>query len=71
MSQIPDNYDAYRQYERDKERDEYFNDKLSGIEGAISDIIAQSEDYDPDSCEDMQERLEKIHNIVGKISNEF
>jgi chromosome segregation ATPase len=68
MGYVPDNYAAYRQYERDQERDEFYNDKLSGLEEAIGQVIDICDDIDVEDNKDMADRFEKIREILEKVN---
>lgn len=67
MSYVPDNYDAYRQYERDKERDEFYIEKLTSIEQSINEAKFICDDYDTEDNADLCNRLERIREILEKI----
>uniref|UniRef100_UPI003D1FC1B9 hypothetical protein n=1 Tax=Anaerotaenia torta TaxID=433293 RepID=UPI003D1FC1B9 len=63
---IPDNNDAYIQYERQRDRDQHYNDKLGEIAAALDDAMSLCLDYDTEDNADLCNRLEKIYELLDK-----
>lgn len=62
---IPDNYDAYKSYERDRERDEYYNQKLSDVEDTVSSVISILEDCEP--SEEIDKAIKMLEGLLTRL----
>ena len=56
---VPDNYDCYKKYEADRERDEYLNSKITDAEETTDDVICILEDCEP---------TEEISSVIKELS---
>mgnify|MGYP000898251747 CR=1 FL=1 len=56
---VPDNYDCYKKYEADRERDEYLNNKITDVEETIDGVICILEDCEP---------TEEISSVIKELS---
>lgn len=65
---VPDNDDAYMQYERHKERDSCFTDQIASLQDALDEIKFICDDYDSEDNADLCNRLEKISDITRKFN---
>lgn len=62
---IPDNYDAYRKYEADRERDEYWNGKITDAETTVGDVISILEEYEP--TEEISRAIEELSGLLQRL----
>lgn len=62
---IPDNYDAYRRYERDRERDEYLLDKITDTEEVVESVISILEDAEP--SEEVSRAIAELDRLLNRL----
>lgn len=62
---IPDNYDAYRKYEADRERDEYLNGKITDAETTVGDVISILEECEP--TEEISRAIEELSGLLQRL----
>lgn len=62
---IPDNYDAYRRYERDRERDEYLLDKIADTEEVVESVISILEDAEP--SEEVSRAIAELDRLLNRL----
>lgn len=62
---IPDNYDAYRRYERDRERDEYLLDKIADTEEVVENVISILEDAEP--SEEVSRAIAELDRLLNRL----
>ena len=62
---VPDNYDAYRRYERERERDEYFAQKLTDAEETIGSVICILEDCEP--TEEIDRAIKELNELLKRL----
>ena len=62
---VPDNYDAYRRYERDRERDEYLLDKITDTEEVVESVISILEDAEP--SEEVSRAIAELDRLLNRL----
>jgi hypothetical protein len=62
---IPDNYDAYRKYEADRERDEYLNNKITDAETTVGDVISLLEECEP--TEEISRAIKELSGLLQRL----
>jgi len=62
---VPDNYDAYRWYERDRERDEYLLDKITDTEEVVENVISILEDAEP--SEEVSRAIAELDRLLNRL----
>mgnify|MGYP000147094663 CR=1 FL=1 len=62
---IPDNYDAYRQYERDRERDEYYIQKIADAEDTVGSVISILEECEP--TEEIDRAIKMLEGLSKRL----
>lgn len=59
MSYIPDNNDAYNQYEKEKERDAEQRELISATAETISEVIELLDNYDTENNKSMANQIDE------------
>lgn len=62
---VPDNHDAYRKYEAQRERDEYLNYKITDTEETIASVISRLEDAEP--AEEVTTAIKELEALLGRL----
>lgn len=62
---IPDNHDAYRKYEAQRERDEYLNYKITDAEETIASVICKLEDAEP--AEEITTAIKELEALLRRL----
>jgi len=62
---VPDNYDAYRWCERDRERDEYLLDKITDTEEVVESVISILEDAEP--SEEVSRAIAELDRLLNRL----
>jgi hypothetical protein len=62
---VPDNYDCYRKYEAERERDEYLNNKITDAEETINEVICILEDCEP--AEEVSSAIKELSGLLKRL----
>jgi len=62
---VPDNYDCYRKYEAERERDEYLNNKITDAEETICGVICTLEDCEPTA--EISSAIKKLDDLLKRL----
>lgn len=62
---VRDNYDAYCNYERNRERDEYLNEKITDAEETIADVVNLLEGIEP--TEEIANAIIELNKLLQRL----